>query len=228
MTGGEGRGGRGRTVVAVPLPRPPRLPRPLAALGAAGALAVAALVATAAPALAHDRLTSSTPGAGTTVANAPEAVSLGFSDEPLELGLQVVVTAPDGTAVSDGTPQVAGVDVVQGLADARPAGTYTVDWRVTSQDGHPIEGSYTFEAQNAVGPAATSPSPAPSSAAPSSAAPSATAEATATPSTTPASAESDPGPGVSGSTIGWTVAAGAAGALVGWLLVRARRRSSGS
>lgn len=202
--------------------------RLLAALGASAALAVASLAAAPA-ALAHDSLRSSTPGDGTTVATAPEAVSLGFSEEPLELGAQVVVTGPDGEVLSQGSPQVAGVDVVQGLGPDRPAGAYTVDWRVTSSDGHPIEGTVTFTAESAVG---TSPAPSTSTAAGSapspSAAPSATVEATATPSTTPASATSGSGSGTTTSTVVWTVVAGTAGALAGWLLVRARRRSGGS
>lgn len=199
--------------------------RGLAALGAAAALGIASLVA-APVAMAHDSLASSTPGDGTTITNAPEAVSLGFSEPPLELGAQVVVTAPDGRVVTQGSPQVAGNDVVQGLAPDRPAGTYTVDWRVTSSDGHPIEGTVTFTAQSAVGasPAASSASTSPSSPAPATS----TLEASASPSTAPASAEDDGGSGISGATWAWTVAAGAAGAAVGVLLVRARRRSAGS
>jgi len=208
----------------VPLPSPVRT---LAALGAAAVLGCSSLLAAPA-AWAHDSLVSSTPGDGTTVTNAPEAVSLGFSSAPLQLGAQVQVTGPDGAVVTDGEPVVAGNDVVQGLADDRPAGTYTVDWRVTSSDGHPIQGTVVFTAESAVG---ASPAPSASTAtssAPSSAAPSSAAGATATPSTAPASADSGPGSGTTGATVAWTVAAGAAGALMGWLLVRARRRSSGS
>ncbi|MBF5081743.1 copper resistance CopC family protein [Quadrisphaera sp. INWT6] len=202
--------------------------RTLAALGAAAVLGCSSLLLAPA-AWAHDSLVSSTPGDGTTVTNAPESVSLGFSSAPLQLGAQVQVTGPDGAVVTDGEPQVAGDDVVQGLAADRPAGTYTVDWRVTSSDGHPIQGTVTFTAEGAVGASpAPSTSTAAASAPSSSAAPSAAVEATATPSTTPASAESDPGSEITTSTVVWTVVAGAAGALAGWLLVRARRRSGGS
>ncbi|MGQ7295347.1 copper resistance CopC family protein [Quadrisphaera sp. KR29] len=204
----------------MPLPFPAR---GLAALGAAAALAAVALAAAPA-ALAHDALVSSVPGDGTTVTNAPEAVSLGFSSAPLELGAQVVVTGPDGAVLTQGPPEVVGTDVVQGLAPDRPAGTYTVDWRVTSSDGHPIEGTVAFTAEGAVGasPAASTASASP----PSSSAPAPGAsEATTSPSTAPASAQGDDGSGVSGSTWAWTVAAGAAGAAMGVLLVRARRRS---
>ena len=200
--------------------------RALAALGAAAVLGCSSLLLAPA-AWAHDSLVSSTPGDGTTVTNAPESVSLGFSSAPLQLGAQVQVTGPDGAVVTDGEPVVAGNDVVQGLADERPAGTYTVDWRVTSSDGHPIQGTVTFTAEGAVG-ASAAPSTAATSAPSSSAEPSATAEATATPSTTPASAESDSGSGISGETWAWTIAAGAAGALLGALLVRWWRRAKAS
>ncbi|PWJ55504.1 hypothetical protein SAMN06264364_103179 [Quadrisphaera granulorum] len=212
----------------VPLPFPARS---FAVLGASVSLAVASLLAAPA-ALAHDSLNSSTPGDGTTVANAPEAVSLGFSEAPLEIGAQVVVTAPDGRVITQGSPTVVGDDVVQGLAPDRPAGTYTVNWRVTSSDGHPIEGTVTFTAESGVG--ASSPAPSSASAAPASpAAPStasstaaatATLSATASPSAAPTSAQDD-GSGISGATWAWTIAAGAAGAAMGVLLVRARRRS---
>jgi copper resistance protein C len=49
--------------------------------------------------------------------------------------------------------------VTQDLQPGSPAGAYTVDWRVTSADGHPISGSFTFTAEAA---AARVPSTAPS------------------------------------------------------------------
>ncbi|TXR57762.1 copper resistance protein CopC [Quadrisphaera setariae] len=212
---------------AAPSGAPVSFPSPargLAVLGAAAALTCSSLLVAPA-ALAHDSLVSSVPGDGTTVTSAPESVSLGFSEAPLELGAQVVVTAPDGRVVTTGSPTVVGNDVVQGLAPDRPAGSYTVDWRVTSSDGHPIEGRVAFVAEGGVGasPTASSSAPSPSS---SSSAPSPSAtEAAASPSTEPASAQDDDGSGISGATWGWTIAAGAAGAAMGVLLVRARGRS---
>jgi hypothetical protein len=68
------------------------------------------------------------------------------------------------------------------LKNALPAGRYTVAFRVVSDDGHPVESSYTFQ----VKAAAAAPSPAPSAvvAAPSlsaSAAPAPAAAAAAAP-----------------------------------------------
>ena len=107
--------------------------------------AVALLLGPVGSAAAHDVLAGTTPAQDTTVDTAPAAVSLEFSDAPQSLGTDVVVTGPDGRAVSDGVPVIAGSAVTQQLAGGLPAGTYTVDWRVTSADGHPITGSFAFE-----------------------------------------------------------------------------------
>lgn len=116
-----------------------------AATGLAGALAVLVLWLASMPAAAaHDALTAATPADGASVATAPAEVALEFSGVVQELGAQVVVTGPDGTAVGDGEPQVVDTTLTQPLAPDLPAGTYAVDWRVTSPDGHPISGTTSF------------------------------------------------------------------------------------
>lgn len=130
-----------------------------AALLAAVLAALATLLLTAPPAAAHNTLRSSDPADGAAVATAPEQITLTFDQAALEIGSEVVVTAEDGTVVSDGPVQLADVSVVQPLADQRPAGAYRVDWRVTSADGHPISGTFAFTATEAVGGAVPTPSP---------------------------------------------------------------------
>lgn len=103
------------------------------------------LVAPAGTAAAHDQLTGTEPADGATVQEAPEQVVLTFSGEIAELGAQVVVAGPDGETVTDGEPRAIGTDVTQKLAADLPAGDYEVTWRVTSQDGHPISGTFGFE-----------------------------------------------------------------------------------
>lgn len=121
----------------------------LTVLGAAlvGVLGVAA----AGPAAAHDELVSTDPAAGATVATAPNQVTLTFTDKAIAVGTEVKVTAPDGSVVSTGDPQLGATTVAQPLAPARPAGTYTVVWRVTSADGHPVSGTFTLVASAATG-----------------------------------------------------------------------------
>ena len=101
-----------------------------------------ALVAPAA-AHAHDVLEKTTPADGTTVQQLPGDVALVFSQQPLDIGLQVVITGPAGD-VSEGLATVQGREVRQAISSVAPAGEYTVAYRVTSDDGHPITGSFRF------------------------------------------------------------------------------------
>ena len=119
----------------------PRLLR----LSIAAAAAAALVLGPVGSAAAHDVLVGTTPAQAGTVDTAPSSVSLEFSDAPQSLGTEVVVTGPDGTAATDGAPEIAGSTVTQQLAGGLPAGTYTVEWQVTSADGHPLTGSFAFD-----------------------------------------------------------------------------------
>ena len=92
---------------------------------------------------AHDVLEKTTPADGTTVEHLPGDVALVFSQQPLEIGLQVIITGPAGN-VSEGLATIQGREVRQALSSAASAGEYTVAYRVTSDDGHPITGSFRF------------------------------------------------------------------------------------
>lgn len=102
-------------------------------------------------AAAHNVLVDTDPDDGSTVQTAPDAITLTFNEPAIALGTQIQVTGPDGAELAVGEPQLVDTSVVQPLADARPAGEYHVVWRVTSADGHPIEGELAFEATDAVG-----------------------------------------------------------------------------
>lgn len=112
---------------------------PLAALGAL--LLSFALVA--APASAHDSLIASSPADGETLTTAPADLTLTYSAEIAQIGADVVVTDPAGTVVSQPLT-VTGTDVVVPLAADLGPGDYAVAWRVTSSDGHPIDGTLAF------------------------------------------------------------------------------------
>ena len=113
------------------------------ALLAAGLLLT---LVTAAPASAHNRLVGTDPADGGTLARTPSAVVLTFDEPAVGLGTQVAVTGPDGAA-STGPAELVDATVRQPLVPGAPAGAYTVAWRVTSADGHPITGRFTFTAQ---------------------------------------------------------------------------------
>lgn len=138
-----------------PLPdtsAPRRGTRVLAALVGLLALATGGL---AAPAVAHDSLTGSSPADGSTVATPPPSVDLTFSQPPLGIGAEVQVTGPDGGVVGDGDLVITDTTVSQPLAAELPAGAYAVAWRVTSSDGHPISGELSFTATAGTVPAPT-------------------------------------------------------------------------
>lgn len=108
-------------------------------------LAVGFVVVGASAASAHDVLESTSPADGTTVDRLPQAVTLTFSDDPLALGTQILVKGPNGS-VAQGEPTIDGRAVHQQLDPHAPAGDYVVTYRVTSSDGHPISGTFSFHA----------------------------------------------------------------------------------
>ena len=135
--------------------------RLLAAALATAILAIAGLVIGASPASAHNVLKSSNPADGKKVARTPSSVVLTFDEPAIALGTKLVITGPEGPA-QIGKPRLVDNTVTQDLQPGAPAGAYTVDWRVTSADGHPISGSFTFTAEAAAaGVASTVPSLAP-------------------------------------------------------------------
>lgn len=132
-----------------------------APLTAAVLSAVVLLVVGAPPAVAHNALSSTSPAQRETVPRTPTEVVLTFDEPAIAMGTQVVVTGPTGP-VQQGAPRLVDETVSQTLQPGAPAGTYTVTWRVTSSDGHPISDSYTFtsEAVGAGTPPVVAPTPA--------------------------------------------------------------------
>lgn len=122
--------------------------------------AVVAAVAAAAPASAHNVLVSTNPVDHRHVGRTPAAVVLTFNEPALAMGTQLVITGPSG-AVQQGPPQLVDNTVSQAVGRGTPAGEYIVAWRVTSADGHPIAGTFSFTADRAGGglPGTASPSP---------------------------------------------------------------------
>src|SRR5215203_4037505 len=110
-------------------------------------LAVLAVMVLSTPltASAHDVLDSTSPAAGSTVARMPQSITLSFTEAPLSIGTQVIVTGPSG-AMQQGAPTVDGRVVTQAVSPSAPGGAYTVTYRVTSDDGHPVTGSFDFVA----------------------------------------------------------------------------------
>lgn len=118
-------------------------------LAAAAAVAFAALLGfgAAAPAYAHDQLIDT--NIESTDEQGPVAVVLTFNNKPLAVGSELIVTGEDGENVVSGEIEVVDNSVRQALDAPLAPGSYEVVWRVVSSDGHPIEGTFEFEADTA-------------------------------------------------------------------------------
>jgi copper transport protein len=115
---------------------------------------VIALLAPASPASAHAALVGSDPSNGTVVPDAPNRITLTFSESVQLLAGKIQVLAPDGTRADQGDPQQSGDSVTVPLRSGGGRGTYLVSYRVISADSHPVGGSITYS----VGAASTPPS----------------------------------------------------------------------
>jgi methionine-rich copper-binding protein CopC len=146
--------------------------RPAAGLLLAAVLALGGVLATATAASAHDRLEATSPEQGSSVATPPAAITLSYNNPVFKLGSRVQVIGPAGD-VAAGEPEFTEREVTQPIRPDAPAGEYTVRWQVTSSDGHPIAGTWSFTVRQAA-------------AAPGTAEPSAGATTTAPTTETPA------------------------------------------
>jgi methionine-rich copper-binding protein CopC len=194
-------------------------------------LAMGIALAFAAPAAAHTALVSSTPQRGDSLSELTE-VTLEFSGAVLDIGAEITLTGPGGSA--ELAPVFPGPGLVSAEvpadAVARP-GDYVLVWRVVAEDGHPISDTIGFSIVaegNAVTPSNTaSPSQDASPGASPSVSPSASPSETGAepePSVTPsATIPSDPNAGVPRFVV-WIVVALAVIAVAGAPLMKALRR----
>jgi copper transport protein len=109
------------------------------------ALALALLFGNAPSAGAHATLVGTVPAADGVVDAVPDVVELRF-DEPVETTDDAVqVFGPGGDRVDRGSVEaVDGGATLRAPVDGDEQGTYTVAWRVTSEDSHTLTGSFVF------------------------------------------------------------------------------------
>ncbi len=105
---------------------------------------LAVLLGPAAPASAHAVLVNSDPASGTIVPDAPNKITLNFSESVQLLSGKIQVLAPDGSRADQGEPTVDGGAVTIPLRSGGGRGTYLVSFRVISADSHPVGGSLTY------------------------------------------------------------------------------------
>ncbi|WP_436532032.1 copper resistance CopC family protein [Actinoplanes sp. HUAS TT8] len=132
-------------------------------------LVVAIVVAVLTPgvaASAHTQLLEATPAKDATLASAPTAVTLKFSQRLNPDFTTIVVSDASRQRVPAGAPAVDGDSGTLTLGAALGNGAYTVAYRVVSSDGHTVQGSYVFTVADPARPAAATPAEAAAAAAP--------------------------------------------------------------
>lgn len=107
-------------------------------------LTVVAL-AGAGAAAAHATRVATDPVENTELSQAPQKVSAMFNEALQPQFAAMTVVGPDGNLWSTGDPQVDGAVISVGVRPLGPSGTYTVNYRVTSADGHVVSGSWSFQ-----------------------------------------------------------------------------------
>ena len=122
------------------------------------AVVVLGLVAPSA-AFAHDDVVGTSPSNGDQVTQAPGAVRVEFAERPTS-GFGSI-TGPGGQDLSRGKARVDASELVIPMRPATELGTYTVEFRVTSTDGHSTTGNLSFELIQEVAPPPTSAAPSP-------------------------------------------------------------------
>lgn len=105
------------------------------------------------PAAAHATLQDTSPVGDALVEEVPSAVTLTF-DEPVAAATGAVqVISPSGGRVDGAVDVLDGGVTVSVAVDGSAVGTYTVAFRVVSDDGHSIRGSFVFDVQTKTGAA---------------------------------------------------------------------------
>jgi methionine-rich copper-binding protein CopC len=97
---------------------------------------------------AHAQVTSSVPAKNQIVRVLPSLVWLEFDGDLLSFGdtqiHKITVTNSKKIRIDIGGPIVGGARISTKLKASLPAGKYLVSYRIVSEDGHPVEGSYSF------------------------------------------------------------------------------------
>lgn len=105
---------------------------------------VLALMVGTGPAFGHAALIETDPKDGATLDKEPGSVTFKFNQN-IGTPAYVVVTAPDGSRVESGAPDVIDESVTEQVETTGLAGEYKASYRVVSADGHPVKGTITYE-----------------------------------------------------------------------------------
>lgn len=101
---------------------------------------------------AHDSVESTAPASGTKLVTMPEQVSLTLNNTPAAIGSKIEVKDASGTDWASGEVSVVDKVASEQLKAGAPSGQYTVNWRLVSSDGHPIDGTFSFTVTSGAAP----------------------------------------------------------------------------
>ena len=93
---------------------------------------------------AHAARVSVDPAENAALSAGPARVRATFNEDLQTTFAAMTVVGPDGNLWTSGQPQVQGPVVSVGVRPLGPTGSYTVNYRVTSADGHVVSGSWSF------------------------------------------------------------------------------------
>lgn len=102
----------------------------------------------ASPALAHAQLDSSSPAPSSVLEVAPAEIRLDFNEPITPIARSIEIYNQEGQRIVLGEALVSPEDpsvLVAGDVPAIPDGLYVVAWRAVSNDGHAVEGAYSFQ-----------------------------------------------------------------------------------
>jgi hypothetical protein len=105
---------------------------------------IALAITGAASVSAHTVLTATDPAADATLNAGPNRVSATFNEDLQTTFAAMTIVGPDGNLWSSGDTEVHGPVASVGVRPLGPSGKYTVNYRVTSDDGHVVSGSWSF------------------------------------------------------------------------------------
>jgi len=107
-----------------------------------------ALLANTSLAFAHGEVVNAVPAANSQLDQMPAVISLEFDGKLQTLGQSVinslVVTDDAGVVISETTSTVNGTKISTLISDHTARGLIHVHYRIVSEDGHPVDGDYTF------------------------------------------------------------------------------------
>ena len=99
---------------------------------------------------AHGQIVTTYPLMDSVSSPTPSQVWIEFDGQLQQIEGEVVntlkVTDSTGLVVSSEEAVIEGAKISTQVSDQSVGGVFTVQYRIVSEDGHPVEGSYTFEA----------------------------------------------------------------------------------